>query len=188
VPEVHEPRWWKLPVTFLLLVVGGAGILIGLVITLSRPESEMTLRSTGVSRVWLAAALGGALGGIARALYSFLFENWAFHYRQTTGKSSPCIQRVWRTPDIEDDMDPLVCWHLYLVKPAAGATLGFLFAVGVELGLITLGGVQPSPDPKATLRVVVAAGLAGLFMENAMHGLRRYTNHKAIGNSGSDLD
>ena len=72
-------------------------------------------------------------------------------------------------------MDPLVCWHLYLVKPAAGGTLGFLFAVGVELGLTTLGGVEPGAANKAMLRAVGAAGLAGLFMENAMHRLRGYT-------------
>lgn len=173
-PECDPGRWWKLPVTFLLLLAIGVGSLIAIVI-IGRKDSEMVVLSIGVDRVWLAATLGGTLGGIARALYSFLFENWAFHYRQTTGRTSPCMQRVWRTKDIEDDMDPLVCWHLYLIKPAAGATLGFLFAVGVELGLITLGGVDSAPDTKAMLRAVVAAGLAGLFMENAMHGLRRHT-------------
>jgi hypothetical protein len=194
-PKPVPCRWWKLPVTFLSLAVFGAVSVIGLAIILRGQGADVTVPYVGIvmSRKWLAAVLGGVLGGSARALYSFLFENWAFHYRQTTGKSSPCMQRAWRTKDIEDDMDPLVCWHLYLVKPAAGATLGFLFAAAVELGLITLGGgggqsgADTGADIKAMLRVVVAAGLAGLFMENAMHGLRRYTDQEARGASGSDL-
>lgn len=172
-------RWWKLPVTFLLLVAIGCVSVRALLVTLSQhAQMAFPLLPMDVNPVWVAAVAGGILGGIARALYSFLFENWAFHYRQTTGKTSPCIQRVWDTEDIEDDMDPLVCWHLYLIKPVAGATLGSLFAVGAELGLGgvgTLGGVEPGAVTKAMLRAAVAAGLAGLFMENVMHGLRRYT-------------
>lgn len=174
-PESAPGRRWKLPVTFLALVLIGAGSVIGLVITLNCQESSITVLSIRMSRIWLAASLGGVLGGSARGLYSFLFENWAFHYRQTTGESSPCMRYVWETQELEDDMDPLVCWYLYLIKPAAGATLGFLFAVGVELGLITLGGVESSADTKAVLRAIGAGGFAGLFMENAMHWLRRNT-------------
>jgi hypothetical protein len=41
---------------------------------------------------------------------------------------------------MDDDYDPMHSWHSYFVKTFIGATLGLLFALAVELGLITLAG------------------------------------------------
>ena len=52
-----------------------------------------------------------------------------------------------------------------------GATLGLLFALAVELGLLGLGG--DIAEDKRFLRLVVTAGLAGLFAENVLQRLER---------------
>jgi len=72
---------------------------------------------------------------------------------------------------MEDDYDPLESWHLYFVKPLVGATLGLLFALAVELGLLGLGGNTVDAD-RSSMRLVVAAGLAGLFAENVLQRLQ----------------
>ena len=72
---------------------------------------------------------------------------------------------------MDDDYDPLESWELFLVKPFVGATLGLLFALAVELGLLGLGG--DIAEDKRFLRLVVTAGLAGLFAENVLQRLER---------------
>ena len=49
-----------------------------------------------------------------------------------------------------------------------GATLGLLFALAVDLGLLGLGDIE---GDKRFMRLVVTAGLAGLFAENVLQRL-----------------
>ena len=72
--------------------------------------------------------------------------------------------------EMEDDYDPLESWHLYFVKPLVGATLGLIFALAIELGLLGVGG-EVDAD-KSSMRLVVGAGLAGLFAENVLQRLQ----------------
>jgi hypothetical protein len=166
-------RWWKLPVTFVGLMLTTAWALGSLAWIAATEQSPLTVASVPIQRLWLIAILGGAVGGLARALYSFLLDNYAFHYRQITKRSSPWAMKVYGFKDViemEDDYDPLESWHLYFIKPFLGATLGLLFAVGVDLGLLGLGGI--ADGDKRFMRLVVTAGLAGLFADNALQRLR----------------
>ena len=54
-----------------------------------------------------------------------------------------------------------------------GATLGLLFALAVDLGLLGLGGdiADIAEGDKRFMRLVVTAGLAGLFAENVLQSL-----------------
>jgi hypothetical protein len=101
--------------------------------------------------------------------------NYAFHFRYKTGRSSPFIQQLWgaepgEVKDVEDDFDSLESWYLYFVKPLLGATLGLLFALVVELGLVSLGG--DVAEGKRAIRLVALGGMAGLFAENVLHRMR----------------
>jgi len=51
-----------------------------------------------------------------------------------------------------------------------GATLGLIFALAIELGLLGVGG-EVDAD-KSSMRLVVGAGLAGLFAENVLQRLQ----------------
>ncbi len=166
-------RWWKLPVTFIGLMLTTTGALGCLAWIAATDQSPLIVASIPIERLWLIAILGGAVGGLARALYSFLLDNYAFHYRQITKRSSPWAMKVYGFKDViemEDDFDPLESWHLYFIKPLLGATLGLLFAVAVDLGLLGLGGI--AEGDKRFMRLVVTAGLAGLFADNALQKLQ----------------
>ena len=130
-------RKWKLPVTCVGLMLTTAGALGSLAWIAPTDQSPVTGASVPIQRLWRIAILGGAVGGLARALYSFLLDNYAFHYRQITKRSSPWAKTVYGIKDdstMEDDYDPLESWHLYFIKPFLGAALGLFFAVGVDLG------------------------------------------------------
>jgi hypothetical protein len=166
-------RRWKLPVAFVGLMLTTVGALGSLAWIAPTDQSPLTGASVPIQRLWQIAILGGAVGGLARALYSFLLDNYAFHYRQITERSSPWAKTVYGIKDdseMEDDYDPLESWHLYFIKPFLGATLGLLFAVGVDLGLLGLGGT--ADGDKRFMRLVVTAGLAGLFADNALQRLK----------------
>jgi len=168
-------RCWKLPVTFVGLLGWAAAILALLFVTGASLDEITWMGAVPLKRLWLLAALGGALGGVARALYSFLFDNYAFHFWVTTGRSSPFIQKMCGgIKDIEDDFDPLEGWHLFFVKPLLGSTLGLLLALVIDLGLISLVN-ETSADSaeRAPLRATAIGGLAGLFAENVLHRMRR---------------
>jgi hypothetical protein len=60
-----------------------------------------------------------------------------------------------------------------LCQTLVGATLGLLFALAVDLGLIGLGGELGS-DKKRSMRLVVMAGLGGLFAENVLKKLQSF--------------
>jgi hypothetical protein len=116
-----DGRGWKLALTFvglLLMAVGALGSLT--VITASTDDqAQLVILSIPISaqRAWLIAILGGAVGGLARALYQFLVDNYAFHYRRRTGRSSPWAMAQYNVEDeknMEDDYDPLESWQLFL--------------------------------------------------------------------------
>jgi hypothetical protein len=174
-PIPTSGRRWKLAVTLVALFSMTVGALVWLVSITATVQGPLEILSIYVQRSWLVAALGGAVGGLARALYVFLLDNYAFHYRHITGRSSPYVKKAYGIEDeeMEDDFDPLECWHLYFMEPLVGATLGLLFALAVDLGLISLGGDIGSED-KRMMRLVVMAGLAGLFAENVLHKLQGF--------------
>jgi hypothetical protein len=137
-------------------------------------EAQHFILSIPAQRAWLIAILGGAVGGLARALYQFLLDNYAFHYLRIAKRSSPWVMRIYGfkdEKDMEDDYDPLESWQLFFVKPFVGATLGLLFALAVDLGLLGLGGGDIAELDKRSMRLVVTAGLAGLFAENVLQRL-----------------
>ena len=164
-------RPWKLPVTFFGLLGLTATVLAFLLSTGASSGEVTSMGPLPLRRLWLIAVLGGVLGGVVRALYSYLFDSYAFHFWLTTGRSSPFIRKVCGgIKDIEDDFDPLECWHLFFVKPLLGGTLGLLFALVIDLGLISFG--ADATTDKAPLRNAVVGGLAGLFAENVLHRMR----------------
>ena len=172
-PELTRGRWWKLPLTFVGLLLTTVGALGCLTLITATDQAQLVILSIPAQRAWLIAILGGAVGGLARALYSFLVDNYAFHYLRIAKHSSPWVMKVYGfkdDKDMEDDYDPLESWQLFFVKPLVGATLGLLFALAVDLGLLGLGGDIAEGD-KRSMRLVVTAGLAGLFAENVLQRL-----------------
>ncbi len=180
-PQPTRGRWWKLPVTFvglLFITVGALGSLVSLA---AIDRTPLEVLSIPVQVSWLIAILGGAVGGLARALYFFLVDDYAFEYRLATKRPSPWVMKVYGLEDdetkMEDDFDPLEAWHLYFVKPFVGASLGLLFALALDLGLLGLGGDREANQ--SPMRLVVAAGLAGLFAETVLPKLQ-----ELVGRSG----
>jgi uncharacterized membrane protein YsdA (DUF1294 family) len=172
--ERTRGRWWKLPLTIVGLLSLTVGALCCLTLIIAPDQAQIVIWSIPAQRAWLIAILGGAVGGLARALYQFLLDNYAFHYLRIAKRSSPWAKRVYGFKDdndMDDDYDPLESWELFFVKPFVGATLGLLFALAVELGLLGLGG--DIAEDKRFLRLVVTAGLAGLFAENVLQRLER---------------
>ena len=104
-----------------------------------------------------------------------MVENHAFEYKRITGNSSPWAKDMLRLKSLdqmEDRFDPLEVWYLYFVKPLVGATLGLIFALTIDIGLITLG--AKIDDSKHTTRLVVMAAMAGLFAENVLSRLQGF--------------
>jgi hypothetical protein len=172
-PERTCHWWWKLSLTFVGLLLATVGALGCLTLISANDQSPLVILSIPAQRAWLIAILGGTVGGLARALYSFLVDNYAFLYKRKTKRSSPWVMKVYdlKAEDMEDDYDPLESWQLFFVKPLLGATLGLLFALAVELGLLGLGGDTLAVERRA-MRFVVTAGLAGLFAENVLQKLQ----------------
>jgi len=169
--QVLPNRVWRLVVTGLGLTILALGV-VTLLLTIGAAQSQpLTVFAIPIYPDWALASLGGLLGGLARALYAFLFDNYAFLFRCNTGRSSPYVIRISQTTDIEDDYDPLYSWYLYFVKPFIGLTLGLLFALAIDLGLLSLTG-QTDGQSNHPLRLVATAGLAGLFAESAWHRLQ----------------
>ena len=171
-PECTRGHCWKLHLTFLGLLLF-TGIVLGCLtwITATTDQAQLVILSIPFQRAWLIAILGGAVGGLARAHYQFLVDSYAFHFLRITGRSSHWAMLSYGLKDekdMEDDYDPLESWQLFFVKPLMGATLGLLFALAVDLGLLGLGDIE---GDKRFMRLVVTAGLAGLFAENVLQRL-----------------
>ena len=171
-PELTRGRWWKMPLTFvglLLITVGALGCLT-LITATTDDQAQLVILSIPAQRAWLIAILGGAVGGQARALYQFLVDNSAFHYLRIAKHSSPWAKKSYGIKDdkdMEDDYDPLESWQLFR-QAFGGCDLGLLFALAVDLGLLGLSNIE---EDKRFMRLAGHAGLAGLFAENVIQRL-----------------
>src|SRR5262249_41828316 len=148
----------------ILKIIAVAVLLVGVCFYVVVNYSELTQELTC-----------NAIGGLAKAYYSFVVENHAFEYKRITGNSSPWAKDMLRLKSLdqmEDRFDPLEVWYLYFVKPLVGATLGLIFALTIDIGLITLG--AKIDDSKHTTRLVVMAAMAGLFAENVLSRLQGF--------------
>jgi hypothetical protein len=111
------------------------------------------------------AALGGWLGGLARAVYFFSFDAYAFNHRYRTRESSKWAQAICKDT-LDDKFDPLWVWQIWCLKPLVGATAGMIFALAIDFGLISLGATgTPNVDADADYRMLVLGGLSGFFSD-----------------------
>lgn len=117
----------------------------------------------------LIAALGGLIGGLARALYFFSFDFYAFNHRLRTRKASQWALSV--SPKLDDHFDPLWVWYLWCLEPVVGAMVGLILALAIELGLISLGAGEGA-KVDINLRLIVLGGIAGFFSEGVFERIR----------------
>jgi hypothetical protein len=117
----------------------------------------------------LVAALGGWLGGLARAVYFFSFDTYAFNHRYRVGESSKWAQTISKDT-LDDKFDPLWVWQIWCIKPLVGATAGMTFALAIDFGLTSLGARAPGVD--ADFRMLVLGGLSGFFSDGILQRLR----------------
>jgi len=117
----------------------------------------------------LVAALGGLVGGLARALYFFSFDSYAFNHRLETGASSQWARSV--CPRLDDQFDPIWVWYLWGLKPAVGAMVGLVFGLAIELVLVSLG-AGGAANADINLRLVVFGGIGGFFSEGFFERVR----------------
>jgi hypothetical protein len=118
----------------------------------------------------LVAGLGGLLGGLARALYYFSFDSYAFNHRLQTNVSSVWARSICDT--LDDQFDPLWVWYLWCLKPAVGAMVGMIAALSIELGVISLGAGEAAKGD-LNLRLLVLGGIGGFFSERAFESFRK---------------
>jgi hypothetical protein len=126
----------------------------------------------------LVAALGGLIGSFARTWYFFSFDSYAFNYRLRTGKSSPWALSV--CSKLDDQFDPMWVWYLWCLKPAAGAMVGLVLALAIELGLISLGAGETQKD--MNLRLLVLGGIGGFFSEVIFERIRSAVERRGPSN------
>jgi hypothetical protein len=62
-------------------------------------------------------------------------------------------------------------WYLWCLKPAMGAMVGLVFALAIELGLISLGAGEPA-KVDLNLRLLVLGGMAAFFSEGVFERVR----------------
>lgn len=118
----------------------------------------------------LVAGLGGWLGGLARAVYFFSFDAYAFNHRYRARESSKWAQTICKDT-LDDKFDPLWVWHIWCLKPLVGATAGMTFALAIDFGLTSLGAAG-TPGVDANLRMLVLGGLSGFFSDGIFQRLR----------------
>jgi hypothetical protein len=118
----------------------------------------------------LVAALGGWLGGLARAVYFFSFDVYAFNHRYRAKESSKWAQTISKDT-LDDKFDPLWVWHIWCLKPLVGATAGMIFALAIDFGLTSLGAAR-TPDVDPDFRMLVLGGLSGFFSDGIFQRLR----------------
>jgi hypothetical protein len=116
------------------------------------------------------AALGGWLGGLARAVYFFSFDAYAFNHLYRAKESSKWAQAICKDA-LDDKFDPLWVWHIWCLKPLVGATAGMIFAVAIDFGLTSLG-AGGTENGDANFRMLVLGGLSGFFSDSIFQRLR----------------
>jgi hypothetical protein len=166
-PRQADGHKWKLRTTcallFLWLVVCGASL--GALVYYQQIFS--THQPWALSA--LVAALGGVIGGLARALYSFSFDSYAFNHRLRTLESSQWALSV--CPKLDDRFDPLWVWYLWCLEPAVGAMVGLVLALAIELGLMSLGAGEAA-KADINLRLLVLGGIGGFCFESVLERIR----------------
>ena len=166
-PRQADEYIWKLRATCAFLVfwvivcVGGLGTL------LYYRQIFSTDQPWALSA--LVAGLGGLIGGVARALYFFSFDSYAFNHKLRTGKSSQWALAI--DSKLDDEFDPLWVWYLWCLKPAVGATVGLVLALAIQLGLVSLGAGEDG-RVDTNLRLLLLGGIGGFFCENVFERMR----------------
>jgi hypothetical protein len=172
----------KLFVTASSLFVFGMGPVLILINLGSDLEQPLTLSGIDLFRPWLFGALGGMIGGSARAIWAFIVEVRAFEIYLRTGQQPKTMTRLFNEP-VEHWFDFMWVWYLYLMKPIAGALIGFIVALLQEYGLVPFLGGHNSRNAYG---IVVVAFLGGLFTEDVIDQLGRLLRRKREGVSQDD--
>ena len=159
-PKQADSYVWKLRVTSAVLIIWSIASVASLWTLAQRVGASPQPQPWALSA--LVAALGGLVGGVARALYFFSFDSYAFNHKLRTGRSSVWAQSV--CAKLDDMFDPLWVWYLWCLKPAVGAMVGLVLGLAIELGLLSLGGGDGT-RVDINLRLLVVGGIAGLFSE-----------------------
>jgi hypothetical protein len=168
VPPVQaDGHVWKLRTTCALLVMWAVVCVACLAVLVQAEPSPARPQTWSLSA--LVAALGGLIGGVARALYFFSFDSYAFNHKLRTGKSSQWALRLCK--ELDDDFDPLWVWYLWCLKPVVGAMTGLVLALAIELGLLSLG-AGSNAQVDRNLRLLVLGGISGFFSERVFEYMR----------------
>ncbi len=168
--QVTEKRWkWLIILgTFLLLLIFEfAAIIFLLKIGFDIEENE-------VRKPWLLGVTGGFLGGTTRGIYAFVSKihcRAKYHGRLNEKEVKEQKKKDKKCKDEDIEFDPITVWYLFLLKPFIGLGVGFLFALLVKFGLIPFL-ISNSESNNEAFGIVLAAGLAGIFAEDAMHKLQ----------------
>lgn len=193
-PELVEAphRVVRLVATVVSLVaIGFAALFFLLLIGVDQKGQEISSRVT-LFKPWLLGALGGIIGGDARALYAFLLEALAVKVYRTQGKLPKWMLEPRRIGlRIIEGFDYMIVWYIYLIKPAVGALLGIIFASLLKFGLIPFF-VNKSLETQG-YGILIGASFAGIFVEDAMKMFgkifdRAETSSKASANQSDRHD
>jgi hypothetical protein len=175
-PRQADCYVWKLRVTCLVLMLWAVLCAIILCTLVQSGLVSSPTQPWAVNAV--VAALGGLVGGLARALYFFSFDSYAFNHKLRTGKSSKWALSV--CPDLDDKFDPLWVWYLWCLEPLVGAAVGLVFALAVGIGWVSVS--EPSKlTADVSLRLLVLGGLAGFFWEGVFERMRRVVQPRGSG-------
>ena len=167
-PHQAERYIWKLRVICAVLVLWA---LLCTTILWMLVRSDIMIADTQPWAVMVVlASVGGMVGGLARSLYFFSFDSYAFNHRLRTGKSSKWALSV--CPDLDDEFDPVWVWYLWCLKPLVGAAVGLVFALAVGIGLVSLS-TLPNPTADVSLRLLVLGGFGGFFSEGVFERMLR---------------
>lgn len=163
-------RRCKLFVTALSLFLLGMGPVLSLIILASGDLKEsVTVLRIDLFAPWLLGALGGMIGGSARAIWAFIVEVRAFEIYRRTRQPPEAMTHLFNER-VEYWFDFMWVWYLYLMKPVAGALLGFVVALLQGYGLVPFLGGHNSREAYG---IVVVAFVAGFFAEDAIDRLGR---------------
>ncbi|HEV8430682.1 MAG TPA: hypothetical protein VGQ41_22460 [Pyrinomonadaceae bacterium] len=165
-PHQADGYKWKLCTTCAVLIFWFVVCVASLVTLIYYQQIFSTQQPWALSAV--VAGLGGLIGGVARALYFFSFDSYAFNHQLRTQKSSQWALSL--CPKLDDSFDPLWVWYLWCLKPAVGAMVGLVLALAIELGFISLGAGEARVN--VNLRLLVLGGIGGFFSESVLERIR----------------